>query len=116
MPGRSLELAGVRRPGPLGLTFGGAATLLQTASADAAGEGADLAQSMIVVAWNLAIAGGGALGGMVLQRWGSEMLPWTLLPLIGLAAALAWGNAAHAFRVGPRGFPRASSERRKAAE
>ncbi|MCR3852206.1 MFS transporter, partial [Pseudomonas aeruginosa] len=52
----------------------------------------------------------------VLQRWGSEMLPWTLLPLIGLAAALAWGNAAHAFRVGPRGFPRASSERRKAAE
>ncbi len=99
-----------------GLTFGGAATLLQTASADAAGEGADLAQSMIVVAWNLAIAGGGALGGMVLQRWGSEMLPWTLLPLIGLAAALAWGNAAHAFRVGPRGFPRASSERRKAAE
>ncbi len=90
MPGRSLELAGVRRPGPLGLTFGGAATLLQTASADAAGEGADLAQSMIVVAWNLAIAGGGALGGMVLQRWGSEMLPWTLLPLIGLAAALAW--------------------------
>lgn len=69
-----------------------------------------------MVAWNLAIAGGGALGGMVLQRWGSEMLPWTLLPLIGLAAALAWGNAAHAFRVGPRGFPRASSERRKAAE
>lgn len=99
-----------------GLTFGGAATLLQTASADAAGEGADLAQSMIVVAWNLAIAGGGALGGMVLQRWGSEMLPWTLLPLIGLAGVLAWGNAAHAFRVGPRDFRRASSERRKAAQ
>ncbi len=99
-----------------GLTFGGAATLLQTASADAAGEGADLAQSMIVVAWNLAIAGGGALGGMVLQRWGSEMLPWTLLPLIGLAAALAWGNAAHAFRVGPRDFRRASPEHRKAAQ
>ncbi|MEG9571303.1 hypothetical protein V6X31_23495 [Pseudomonas aeruginosa] len=99
-----------------GLTFGGAATLLQTASADAAGEGADLAQSMIVVAWNLAIAGGGALGGMVLQRWGSEMLPWTLLPLIGLAAVLAWGNAAHAFRVGPRDFRRASPEHRKAAQ
>lgn len=99
-----------------GLTFGGAATLLQTASADAAGEGADLAQSMIVVAWNLAIAGGGALGGMVLQRWGSEMLPWTLLPLIGLAAVLVWGNAAHAFRGGPRDFRRASSEHRKAAQ
>ncbi|MBX6240850.1 MFS transporter [Pseudomonas aeruginosa] len=99
-----------------GLTFGGAATLLQTASADAAGEGADLAQSMIVVAWNLAIAGGGALGGMVLQRWGSEMLPWTLLPLIGLAAVLVWGNAAHAFRGGPRDFRRASPEHRKAAQ
>lgn len=46
-----------------GLTFGGAATLLQTASADAAGDSADIAQSMIVVAWNLAIAGGGIAGG-----------------------------------------------------
>ena len=46
---------------------------------------------MIVVAWNLAIAGGGALGGMVLQRWGSEMLPWTLLPLIGLPPC--WSGA-----------------------
>lgn len=102
MPGRSLGWLAFAGLAIWGLTFGGAATLLQTASADAAGEGADLAQSMIVVAWNLAIAGGGALGGMLLQRWGSEILPWTLLPLIGLAAALAWGNAEHAFRVGPR--------------
>ena len=40
-----------------GLTFGGAATLLQTALADAAGEGADVALSMNVVVWNSAIAG-----------------------------------------------------------
>lgn len=53
---------------------------------------------------------------MVLQRWGSEMLPWTLLPLIGLAAVLVWGNAAHAFRGGPRDFRRASPEHRKAAQ
>ncbi|AOM39769.1 hypothetical protein A9255_03755 [Xenorhabdus hominickii] len=45
-----------------GLTFGGAATLLQTASADAAGDGADVAQSMVVTAWNLTIAGGGIIG------------------------------------------------------
>ncbi len=76
MPGRSLELALAFAGLALwGLTFGGAATLLQTASADAAGEGADLAQSMIVVAWNLAIAGGGALGGMVLQRWAARCCP-----------------------------------------
>ena len=38
------------------------------------------------------------------------------VPLIGLAAGLAWGNAAHAFRVGPRDFRRASPEHRKAAQ
>ncbi|NSX10285.1 MFS transporter, partial [Pseudomonas lini] len=35
-----------------GLSFGGAATLLQTALADAAGDGADVALSLNVVAWN----------------------------------------------------------------
>ena len=45
-----------------GLTFGGAATLLQTASADAAGEGADLAQSMIVVRRSVGWHGVAALG------------------------------------------------------
>lgn len=42
-----------------GLTFGGAATLLQTALADSAGNGADVALSMNVVVWNSAVAGGG---------------------------------------------------------
>ena len=42
-----------------GLTFGGAATLLQNRLGGRAPGSADLAQSMIVVAWNLAIAGGG---------------------------------------------------------
>lgn len=46
-----------------GLTFGGAATVFQTASANAAGEAADVAQSMIVTVWNLAIAAGDARAG-----------------------------------------------------
>ncbi len=41
-----------------GLTFGGAPTLLQTALADNAGEAADVAQSMLVTVFNLAVAGG----------------------------------------------------------
>lgn len=50
-----------------GITFGGAATLLQTALADSAGEGADAALSMSTVAWNAAIAGGGVIGGILVD-------------------------------------------------
>ena len=53
-----------------GMTFGGAPTLLQTAIADTAGEGADVAQSMLVTVFNLAVAGGGLLGGILLQKIG----------------------------------------------
>src|SRR5256885_17143248 len=53
-----------------GLAFGGAATLLQTAIAPTAGEVAAVAQSMLVTAWNMAIAGGGIVGGLLLARLG----------------------------------------------
>jgi len=53
-----------------GLAFGGAATLFQTAIVYRAKAAADLAQSMLVTMWNLAIAGGGALGGLLLQHVG----------------------------------------------
>ncbi len=49
-----------------GLTFGGAATLLNTALANAAGDGADVTISMTVVSWNTAIALGGITGGLIL--------------------------------------------------
>lgn len=65
-----------------GLAFGGAATLFQTASARAAGEGADVAQSMIVTTWNLAIAGGGAFGGIAIDRYGPVSLPWVAAVLL----------------------------------
>lgn len=65
-----------------GLAFGGVATLFQTASAKAAHSGADVAQSMIVTVWNLAIASGGIVGGLILGGLGSAALVWSLLPLL----------------------------------
>ncbi len=85
-----------------GLTFGGAATLLQTALADAAGSGADVAMSMNVVAWNSAIAGGGIAGGMLLEGWGVGSFPWAVLILALVALLVAWSARAHAFRPGRR--------------
>ena len=57
-----------------GLAFGGVATLFQTALARRAGASADLAQSLLVTGWNLAIAGGGAFGGLLLDRIGAQSL------------------------------------------
>lgn len=72
-----------------GLGFGGVATLFQTALARNAGEAADLAQSMLVTGWNIAIAGGGILGGLLLQGAGAQALAWSALLLLAPAAWLA---------------------------
>jgi predicted MFS family arabinose efflux permease len=80
-----------------GVAFGGAATLFQTASAQAAGDAADVAQSMVVTAWNIAIAGGGLIGGVLLQSGGAGVLPWSLIVLLAPALWLAWRACAHGF-------------------
>nr|WP_246355526.1 MFS transporter [Pseudomonas reactans] len=85
-----------------GLSFGGAATLLQTALADAAGDGADVALSLNVVAWNSAIAGSGVVGGVLLDTWGVASFPWAMLVLIGVSLVIAWGASAHGFKPGAR--------------
>jgi predicted MFS family arabinose efflux permease len=85
-----------------GLTFGGAATLLQTALADSAGEGADVALSMNVVVWNSAIAGGGLLGGVLLGQWGVSSFPWVLLVLLLLSLVIALRARVHGFAEGER--------------
>jgi predicted MFS family arabinose efflux permease len=85
-----------------GLTFGGAATLLQTALADSAGEGADVALSMNVVVWNSAIAGGGLLGGVLLDQWGVSSFPWILLMLLLLSLVIASQARIHGFAKGER--------------
>ncbi|PRY65467.1 putative MFS family arabinose efflux permease [Glaciihabitans tibetensis] len=80
--------------GVWGLAFGGAATLLQTASAEAAGAAGDVAQSLVVTCWNIGIAGGAITGGLLLAGIGPSSLPWAALVL--LVPALIVTIAAHA--------------------
>ncbi|MDP2146949.1 MAG: MFS transporter [Pseudomonas sp.] len=68
-----------------GLAFGGLPALLQTALAKSAGDSADAAQSMLVTVWNLGIASGGLLGGILLQGWGVMWFPWVVAALATLA-------------------------------
>jgi len=90
--------------GAWGLAFGGSATLLQTALAKAAGEAADVAQSMLVTAWNLAIAGGGLLGGLLLKSLGVAAFAPALLILLGATWGLVW-------RARAAGFPSVEASR-----
>lgn len=65
-----------------GLGFGGGATLFQTASARTSGKAADIAQSLMVTVWNMAIAGGGLVGGILLSWSGILLLPVVLTSLL----------------------------------
>ena len=80
-----------------GLTFGGAATLLNTALADAAGEWAELAMSLTVVSWNSAISLGGIVGGVLLQFYGTSSLPMTLAGLLFVSLLIVKINSTYAF-------------------
>lgn len=85
-----------------GLAFGGAASLFQTALAKAAGEGADVAQSMLVTVWNLAIAGGGVIGGLLLDQFGAGVFAPALMALLLASFVVIW-FARH------RGFPKSTT-------
>ncbi|MEK3886596.1 MFS transporter [Bacillus sp. FSL K6-3431] len=81
-----------------GITFGGAATLLQTALAQSVGEkNVDTAMSMNTTVWNAAIAGGGIIGGILLDSFGSISFPLTILILTVLAIVIVVSNKKHAF-------------------
>lgn len=84
--------------GAWGLAFGGAATLFQTALARSAGDAADIAQSMLVTAWNAAIASGGIVGGVLLDRFGVGAFSPALLVLLLATLLVAWSAR-------DRGFP-----------
>lgn len=79
-----------------GLAFGGVATLLQTASAQTAGAAGDIAQSLVVTGWNVGIAGGAMLGGVLVSH--TERLPLSALLLTILAGITI-------IRSRQRGFP-----------
>lgn len=80
-----------------GLAFGGSATLFQTALAKTAGNAADVAQSMLVTAWNTAIAGGGIVGGVLLERLGISVFAPTLLGLLAATLLVVWAARRHGF-------------------
>ncbi|MGA1860864.1 MFS transporter [Azospirillum sp. 11R-A] len=80
-----------------GLSFGGAATLFQTALAKTSGEAADIAQSMLVTTWNTAIAGGGIIGGVLLERLGVGAFTPALLVLLAAALIVVWAARQHGF-------------------
>lgn len=80
-----------------GLAFGGCATLFQTANAKAAGPAADLAQSLLVTMWNTAIAGGGVIGGLLLDRFGAASFAPGVLILLVPAWLLTLGARRHGF-------------------
>ncbi|MBD8839269.1 MFS transporter [Paenibacillus sp. CFBP 13594] len=84
-----------------GITFGGAATLLQTAIAQAGGKSTDVAQSMLVTAWNLAIGGGGIIGGILLEVFGAGYLSGALFILLIPALLVV-------MRAYKYGFPKAN--------
>ncbi|MFE1193742.1 MFS transporter [Streptomyces olivaceoviridis] len=80
-----------------GLGWGGLPTLLQTAVGDAGGDRADAAQAMLVTLWNVAMAGGGVLGGVLLDAVGSGSFPWTVLVLLLPVLAVVLAARGHGF-------------------
>ncbi len=80
-----------------GLGWGGAPTLLQTAAGEAGGEAADAAQAMLVTLWNVAMAGGGILGGVLLDRLGPASLPWGALVLLAPVIVVVIAARRHGF-------------------
>lgn len=80
-----------------GVTFGGAPTLLQTALANTAGHEADLAQSMLVTVFNLAIAFGGMVGGGLLESFGAASFPWFMLIFALIALSIVYLAHKHGF-------------------
>ncbi|MFF3327981.1 MFS transporter [Streptomyces sp. NPDC002888] len=80
-----------------GLGWGGVPTLLQTAVAEAGGERAESAQAMLVTLWNVAMAGGGAAGGILLDLFGASAFPWSVLALLLPVLAVVTGARRHGF-------------------
>ncbi len=84
------------------MSFSGAPTLLQTALADAAGDGAEAAQSMLVTVFNLAFAASGVLGGVLLETLGAAAFPRVQLVLLLIALVVASAARKHGFKAGRR--------------
>lgn len=87
--------------GAWGLAFGGAATIFQAAAINASGDHADMAQSLLVTMWNIGIAGGGLVGGILLAGLGVESLLIAVVILIVPATIIVIVARKHAFPAVP---------------
>ncbi|MCX3061909.1 MFS transporter [Streptomyces beihaiensis] len=77
-----------------GLGWGGVTTLLQTAVTDAGG---DRGQALLVTTWNSFMAGGGAVGGILLDGLGPKSFPWSVLALMAPVLIVVVAARKHAF-------------------
>ncbi|QYX78375.1 MFS transporter [Streptomyces akebiae] len=77
-----------------GLGWGGVTTLLQTAVTDAGG---DRGQALLVTTWNSFMAGGGAVGGILLDGLGPKSFPWSVLALMAPVLLVVIAARKHAF-------------------
>ncbi|MEV6907750.1 MFS transporter [Amycolatopsis sp. NPDC051071] len=104
-----------------GLGWGGIPTLLQTAVAKAGDKGgaADIAQAMLITLWNAAMAGGGVVGGALLDGFGAASFPWSVLALLVPTLAVVLVARRHGFTAAvpdDSGSPREPGRRRREAE
>ena len=84
-----------------GLAFGGAAAQLQTAISIASGENADVANSMLGVAFNLAIFAAGVIGAVVIGNFDGITLPVVMIGLALTALTVAFSGRRTAFPMKP---------------
>lgn len=73
-----------------GFTIGASPVILQTALAKNAGNSVDIAQSIYVTIYCVGFAGGGAVGGLLLDKSGVSSLPWFMLVLGVLSLMVVW--------------------------
>lgn len=83
-----------------GIAFGGAAAQLQTAIGIASGENADVANSMLGVAFNFAIFAAGVTGAVLISSYNGMVLPVAMIGLALTALVIALAGRRTAFPTG----------------
>ncbi|MFF7651108.1 MFS transporter [Streptomyces sp. NPDC007983] len=97
---RGSTVAGVLAIVLWGIAFGGAATHLQTAMGEAAGENGDVANALLTTSFNLAIFAGGALGAVIVDGAGASVLPAVMIALALIALVTVGCGRRAAFPAG----------------
>jgi len=82
-----------------GLSFGGAATILQTALGEAVEEHElDIVMSINATIWNISIALGAVVGGVLLDKVGVNGFPWVILVMSLIALLIVWRSKRYSFK------------------